>query len=155
MRERMGAGGYTYVSVLIVLVALALAAQTTWIPPGTEAKRAREAELLFEGMAYRDAIGSYWRAEPEDPAYPASLDDLLDDPRAPGTRHIRRLYGIEAGPPRWTEAWNAEGRIEGVILQIEGTPLKTAGFAPGLEELEDAERYSDWVFRFVPPEEQP
>ena len=148
-RRGRGQGGYSYISLLIVLVALAMAAQTPWIPSSTTARRMAEQELVFQGRAYRDAIRSYWELVPADPSFPATLEDLLDDPRRPGVRHIRRLYAPSIGG-EWEAIRGAGGGIAGVRPDSEETSMKQSGFAPDLQIEEPAETYRDWTFTFDP-----
>ena len=143
-----GEAGYTYVAILAVLAVMAIAAQTTAIPPRSERLRDAEAELLFRGEAYRRAVRSYWEAGPE-PRLPAELDDLLDDPREPGRRHIRRLYEDPMGEG-WTLLGGDDGGIAGVASSSGAAPRRTAFFAPGDEGFARARSYADWEFRFEP-----
>jgi type II secretory pathway pseudopilin PulG len=140
--------GYTYVAMLVVLVGLTLAAQVASVPSATTAKRAIETQIIFEGRAYRDAIASYWTFGDE-PELPTSLDDLLNDPRDPNVRHIRRLYD----PDGWRPEYSADGGIQGVFPNRSDAPLKQSGFAADLSDFAGAEAYEAWVFRFVPDEE--
>ena len=146
---RRGQGGYTYVSLLVILVAVTLAAQTTFVPSGTNAQRAAEAELIFRGMAYRDAIRSYYEHDPDSPAYPETLEALLSDPRAPEARHIRRLYDPPMGG-EWALIAADGGGIAGVAPKVESTPLKRVDFPSDLGLEEPVESYDDWAFRFEP-----
>ena len=141
--------GYTYVSVLAVLAVMAVAAQTTWIPSRSERLRDAEAELLFRGDAYRRAVASYWAAGGADPRLPSGLDDLLDDPREPGRRHIRRLYDDPLGGG-WTLLYGEDGGIAGVASSSPEAPRRRAFFPPGYEAFEEAGTYADWEFRFEP-----
>jgi hypothetical protein len=140
--------GYTYVAMLVVLVGLALAAQVTSVPSATTAKRAIEEQIIFEGRAYRDAIARYW-AFGDEPAYPASLDDLLNDPRDGSVRHIRKLYN----PDGWRAEYGADGGIQGVFPNRTDAPLKQSGFPVDLSDFGGAATYEAWVFRFQPQEE--
>ena len=50
-----------------------------------------EAELLYGGNQYRRAIERYYVSGPRQ--FPRALEDLLKDPRKPGTeRYLRKLY---------------------------------------------------------------
>lgn len=133
--------GYTYVTMLIVLVAGAITAQAAYIPSSTSAQRALEEQILFEGMAYRDAIQSYWELRGEN-RLPRRLEDLLRDPRDPSVRHIRELYAAEM----WDTEYGADGSIQGVVPKREGAPFKQSGFGSDLEAFEGAESYRDWRF---------
>ena len=133
--------GYTYVTMLIVLVAGAITAQAAYIPSSTSAQRALEEQILFEGMVYRDAIESYWEMRGEN-RLPLRLEDLLRDPRDPSVRHIRELYA----PDMWDVEYGADSGVQGVVPKRDGVPFKQSGFGGELEAFEGAESYRDWRF---------
>ena len=146
---------YLYVLLLIALIGMGLAAAgTLW---RTDAQRAREAELLFIGNQYRQAIKNYYELEPGQPRLPQSIDDLLEDNRRPDSvRHLRRAYrdpltGGELVPIR---APDNQG-IVGVVSQSPGRPYKLAGFLPEDETFSGAASYADWRFVFSFPATQP
>ncbi len=142
---------YLFVLMLIALIGMGLAAAgTLW---STDAKRAREVELLFIGDQYRQAIRSYYELEPNQPRLPQSIDDLLEDHRRPTiVRHLRRAYR----DPFTGEAFalilapNSQG-ISGVHSQSSGHPFKIAGFSAVDKAFAEAVTYADWQFVFVPP----
>ncbi len=144
--------GFTYLMVLIATVilgaGLALAGEV-W---HTTARREKEAELLFYGHQYREAIGRYYLAGQRQ--YPRALEDLLKDPRQPGTvRHLRRLYPDPVGDSgRWGLINAPQGGIMGVYSLSEGAPLKIGGFQIQDSSFEGATKYSDWKFVFAPVE---
>lgn len=146
---RSSEAGYTYISVLVMVVGVALAAQSTWIPASTTSKRASEDELIFRGTAYAQAIESYWRADPENPSFPSTLEDLLIDPRDGVTRHIRRLYEPVFSRD-WTIVQAEEGGIKGVSPGARIQPLKTANFPAEMIANTESQVYSDWIFAFEP-----
>ncbi len=141
--------GYTFATLLVVLVALALGAQATIIPTSTEVQRERERELIHRGLAYARAVESYWRADIENPAFPPSLDALLDDPRTEGRRHIRRLLAPVIATD-WRLVMAEDGGIAGVSPVSDKIPFKQADFPDGLTVPEDAGIYADWQFVFDP-----
>jgi type II secretory pathway pseudopilin PulG len=141
--------GFTYLAVLFAVAilsgGLALAGEM-W---DTAAQREREAELLFIGNEYRVAIRRYYHAGPQR-QYPASLEDLLEDPRRPGIeRYLRRLYPDPITGGQWVPIKGPEG-IVGVRSASEAVPLKTGGFAVRDAAFEGARRYSDWQFVHSP-----
>jgi type II secretory pathway pseudopilin PulG len=150
------ARGFTYLLVLFALAAMGLTLAGTGQVWQVAAQRDREAELLFIGNQFRQAIGSYYRLSPDGSAkYPATLQDLVEDPRFPTRqRHLRRLYrdpitgGFDWGLVR------AGDRIVGVHSLSQGTPLKTA-FEPRDAALQGALRYDQWVFRHDPGQAGP
>lgn len=142
--------GVTYPVVLTALLVMSLQAMTAVPLASTQAQREREAELLFRGQAYRDAIESYYRALPGAPQYPRSLDDLVRDPRFPLRRHLRTTYTDPVSNEDWLLIRAPDGGIAGVASASQQTPLKTGNFPAGLEVFEAAAVYRDWQFVFVP-----
>ncbi len=149
---KRGEAGYTFAAMLVLLVALALGAQATVIPTSTERQRAAEEELIHRGLAYARAIESYWRADPENPAFPPTLEALLDDPREDGRRHIRRLLDPVIAED-WTLIPAEGGGISGVAPDSNDAPFKRSGFPEGVDFPEDVTAYADWQFVFDPEKE--
>lgn len=139
-------GGYTYVAVLIVLVALAMGAQVATIPAKSALVRNDEAELLFRGQAYIAALESYQTAIEGDKSLPQKLEDLLNDRRSGRRRHIRRLYNDPLTGGAWKVLRNAEGRIHGVASTATGAPRKKAFFPEGMAGFASAKAYANWEF---------
>lgn len=145
---------YLFVLMLIALVGMGLAAAgTLW---RTDSQRAREAELLFIGDQYRQAIRSYYEFDPTQPRLPHSLDDLLEDNRHPGiARHLRRAYRDPVTGTEFALLRAEDGRgIVGVHSTSTDRPFKTAGFLPQDKTFSGTESYADWHFVFVPPASQ-
>jgi type II secretory pathway pseudopilin PulG len=142
---------YLYVLLLIALIGMGLAATgTLW---RTDAQRAREAELLFVGDQYRQAIRSYYQLDAAQPRLPLRIDDLLADNRRPDpVRHLRRAYPdpISGEPFVLIPAAKGPG-IVGVHSPSTQRPFKRAGFALENESFAEATRYSEWRFVFVAP----
>ena len=148
---RRRAKGFTYLAVLFAVAilsgGLALAGEM-W---ETSAQREREAELLFVGHQYRMAIQRYFLSGPQR-QYPRSLEDLLKDPRRPGTeRYLRRLYPDPITGKEWALVKAPDGGILGVHSLSEERPLKVAGFKLRDAGFEGAENYSDWKFVHAAP----
>lgn len=148
---------YLYVLLLIALIGMGLAAAgTLW---RTDSQRTREAELLFIGGQYRQAIRSYYQLDPGQPRLPQSVDVLLEDNRRPkAVRHLRRAYRdpLTGGELALIRTPDGKG-IVGVMSRAPGRPFKLAGFLPEDEAFSDAESYADWRFVFTPsaPQTQP
>jgi len=153
-RSRMG--GFSY---LIVLFAVALAG-TAMAGVGmswhTAQQREKERELLFIGNQIRAAIASYLVRGPGGaPRYPATLEDLVKDPRFPvPVRHLRKIYRDPmTGKAEWGLIAAPGGGIMGVYSVSEAAPLKRSGFdAPNLvfeertKALGDKMTYKEWQF---------
>lgn len=142
---------YLYVLLLIALIGMGLAATgTLW---RTDAQRAREAELLFVGDQYRQAIRSYYQLDAAQPRLPLRIDDLLADNRRPNpVRHLRRAYRDPVSGEPFVLIAAVEGPgIVGVHSPSTQRPFKRAGFSIENEAFTDATRYSEWRFVFAPP----
>jgi hypothetical protein len=116
------------------------------------AQREKEAELLFVGDAYREAIRQYYESSPAGhKRYPRSLDQLLRDDRFSfNRRHLRRLYRDPMTGKEWATVEAPEGGIMGVHSVSEAAPAKSGSFPAGYEAFEDAARYADWQFVYAP-----
>lgn len=152
-RLRRPAQGFGYVGMLFVLAILGVslgAMGTVW---KLEAGRAREQELLHIGQQFRWAICRYYQ-NPNAPEkrFPASLEDLLMDTRGSSSqRHLRRIYPDPVtGKPEWGLLKTPDGRIQGVFSPSDAPPIKIANFDVLNGRFENARRYSDWVFAYVP-----
>jgi type II secretory pathway pseudopilin PulG len=123
---------------------------TLW---SSTAQREKERELLFIGNEFRQAIESYYRRSPGASAYPKSLAELVEDKRFPMPQHhLRRIYADPmTGKAEWAlvEAPGGAG-IMGVHSRSESQPLKTGNFRSADAAFEEAKKYSDWQFVFVP-----
>jgi len=143
--------GFTYVGFLIAvaITGAGLAAYAEFASHA--AQREKEAELLFRGNQYREAIGSYYRKEQR---YPQSLEQLLEDKRYPmPVRHLRRLYSDPmTGAADWVVVEvPGGGGVMGVHSRSETEPIKTGNFLSKNRAFEDAEKYADWKFIHSPP----
>lgn len=147
--RRAGGFAYLFVLMLIALVGLGLAAAgTLW---RTESQRAREAELLFVGQQYRQAIQRYYELQPGQPKLPPDVDALLEDRRTlPPTRHLRRVWRDPFGGDLQTIPAPDGNGIVGVRSGSTRAPLKRTGFPPELAGFENAGSYAAWVFAFTP-----
>jgi len=146
-----GCRGFSYV-LLLFMVAL-----TGWALAGvaqvwhTLSIREKEAELLFIGKQFRDAIMRYAASSPGTPQYPKKLEDLLHDPRFPQIRrHLRQIYvDPMTGKANWGLVTGPDGVVLGVHSLSEDTPVKVAGF-PADEEFSTAKSYAEGKFVAVP-----
>jgi type II secretory pathway pseudopilin PulG len=145
--------GFTYLGILIVVMVMGAGLAATGTLWSTTAQREKERELLFIGNEFRQAIESYYRRSPGAPVYPKSLAELVDDKRFPMPQHhLRRIY---ADPMTGKNEWElveapGGGGIMGVRSRSESAPLKTGNFRNADAAFEEAKKYSDWQFVFVP-----
>lgn len=142
--------GFTYLGLLLAVAmgstALA-AAGSLW---SLEAKRDKEAELLFAGDQIRSAITAYQQKAPagQAHAFPKSLIELLDDKRWPTRRrHLRKVF-LDPMNARaeWGLVLAPDGGVMGVYSLSEGVPLKRGLFPADYAIFEEAKSYRDWRF---------
>lgn len=125
--------GFTYLMLLLALAigAAGLAALgTQW---RTTVQRDRELELLFRGGEIAAAIARYRAAVANQPEWPRSVEDLLEDRRGGQVRrHLRRYYTDPfTGKTDWVLTRTEDGGFRGVRSRSEAPALITRGFVPG------------------------
>jgi type II secretory pathway pseudopilin PulG len=143
--------GFTYLTALFMIAILSGGLALVGEVWHTQTQREREAELLFAGHEYRKAIERYYLTGPQR-QYPRTLEDLLKDPRRPGTeRYLRKLYRDPITGGEWGLVKAPDGGILGVHSLSEAKPLKTGGFKVRDAAFENAQRYADWKFIHIAP----
>ena len=149
--------GFTYIGILLAVIFLGIALSAVGTVWSTVAQRDREAELLFVGSAYRDAIRSYYIHSPGGARFPMALDELVEDHRFPVVqRHLRRLYADPTtGRADWELIQNESGAIIGVRSSSHKTPIKRANFTYADRTFKDADCYCDWQFVYAPTRGRP
>jgi type II secretory pathway pseudopilin PulG len=145
-------GGFSYVIVMFLVAVLSIVTVRAMENTLTMEKREKEAEALWRGMAYREAIRVYYESSPgTEKSYPQELKDLLYDARlVRPTRPLRRLYTDPLSGGEWGVVRNDAGRIIGVYPNSNAAPLKQAGFPDILATFTAAMHYSDWKFIYQP-----
>lgn len=145
--------GVTYMALLFVIAIMGVTLAATGMVWHTVAKRSKEAELLWVGQQYRQAIKQYYHATPGASGYPADLKDLLKDPRQLGTRrYLRKLY---PDPITGKDDWGLvktqdQKRITGVYSLSEDEPIKVANFDDVDKDFAGKSSYQEWKFVFSP-----
>ena len=143
--------GFTYMGVLFLAAIMAGGLALTGDVWHTYTTREKEAELLFVGNQYRKAIQRYYLSGPQR-QYPRSLEDLLKDPRQPGTvRHLRKLYPDPITGQEWVIVKAPDGGILGVHSTSEEPPVKIANHKARDSGFDGAQKYSDWRFIHTAP----
>jgi hypothetical protein len=144
--------GFTYLTVLFIVAILLGGLAMVGEMWETAAKREREADLLFVGNQYRRAIARFYEGTPGGvKRYPRTLEELLKDPRQPGTqRFLRRLYPDPFGGAEWGIVKAPDGGVAGVYSLSEEKPLKIANFKLRDAGFDGAQRYADWKFVYSP-----
>lgn len=145
--------GFTYLGVLILVAIMGVLLSLAGRVWHTESVREREAQLLFVGDQYRQAIRRYAEATPAGAArYPRALSDLLLDARRPEIeRYLRRLYPDPiTGSSEWGLVKAPDGGIAGVYSLSDAKPLKQANFPTADAAFDASGTYSDWQFVYAP-----
>lgn len=144
--------GYTYFGVLFIVMLISLALTGAVAVWEVEQRREKEAELLFIGQQYLDAITSYYHSAPGGTnEYPHTINELLLDPRSLTVkRHLRKPW-IDplTGSKNWGIVRTKAGGIAGVFSNAAGQPLKQAGFGFNEKLLAGKSSYQDWKFTFI------
>jgi type II secretory pathway pseudopilin PulG len=142
--------GFTYIGLLVAIVLIGLMLAAAGETARTTAQREREAELLFIGHQYRNAIARFYR---QNHRYPQALEELLNFASGgPQSAHyLRRLY---LDPMTRAADWvllQAPGSgINGVASASLQVPMKRSGFDFVDVGFEDAQTYADWTFVYDP-----
>ncbi|RZT01886.1 Type II secretory pathway, pseudopilin PulG [Duganella sp. CF402] len=142
--------GFTYVSLIIVVAIVGLVAASA-IKLGSVLQRSRaEQELLDIGAAFSDALKSYADATPQGmPPQPPSLQDLLKDPRFPGTRrHLRKIFvDPMTGKSEWGIVYRGDKiGVLAVFSLSDAKPVKIGNFPARYSGFEGKSHISDWKF---------
>ena len=151
--SRIGvSAGFTYLGVLFLIVFMGLALVAVAHVWHVSVQRDKEAELLFIGGQFREAIKRYSEISPGNASkqeFPKKLEELLEDKRF-GTftmRHLRKVYvDPMTGKRDWEVVILPGIGIVGVHSKSEGIPIKTSGFAVEFDKFSEAKNYTDWVF---------
>lgn len=151
-KRRSSERGFTYVLVLAAVIVLGIVVEVTTVLSSQVKRAEQEAELLYRGMTYRNAIRSYYRVNG---TYPRALEDLVRDNRHPDKHHLRALYPDPMTPPGaenggWTLVRDSGGGIRGITSSSSVEPRKKANFPKGFEQFESATGYTQWLFEYVP-----
>jgi hypothetical protein len=144
--------GVTYFWVLLLLFLIALGLGKLLDAGRLSGQRAREADLLFTGNLYRNAIHQYVLSTPAGgQPYPEKIEDLLHDPRYPVVRrYLRRTYPDPMTGEPFVPVPAPEGGVMGVRSASQKKPLKTAGFQESQASFAHARTYRDWEFSDPP-----
>lgn len=145
--------GFTYLSLLFIIVLMGLAASVTGQVWSKAAQREKEAELIFRGTEFVRAIGDYYQSSPGAKSYPKTLEDLTKDSRYPGTkRYLRRVYEDPfTGKADWVVIEVPGGGFNGVKSRSVKKTIKKGNFPSELIGFENKATYSGWEFKYQPP----
>ena len=145
MSSGSGQRGFTYLAALL-LVAVSGAALAAGAELWSHARqREKEAELLWIGNQFKQAIGLYYHRSPGSvKRYPQKLEDLLEDRRHLNTaRYLRKIYTDPlTGKAEWGVIPAPGGGIAGVYSLSAARPIR---------QVDGAHSYADWRFTYLPP----
>ena len=152
-----GQRGAILLLMLVMVSILGLAASMAGQTWSNTMQKAREAELLWRGQQYQQAIASYYDVKHgSQQMLPAKLEHLLRDPRFPSVvRHLRKLYNDPMTGEDWQLVTDPAERIIGVRSSSGLEPFRKDGFPESLSKLRDKASYSEWEFAFVPTKGKP
>lgn len=141
--------GFSYVVVMFLIAVLSIVSVRALEYTLTAEKRSKEAELLWKGAAYREAIRLYYQSGKE---LPENLQALIYDGRQSiPERHLRKLYRDPiTGSKEWGEVRDANKKLIGVYSLSDAKPIKQNGFPDGVRGYENAMHYRDWKFVYQP-----
>jgi len=153
MRNARRQQGFTYLIALFMVATLSIVTLRALENSLTKDRRAKEAELLFVGQAYQQAIMNYYQNSPGTAkAYPKNLEALLEDKRTSTLqRPLRRLYfDPMTASQDWGTLKDSDGNVMGVYSKSTQQPIKVNGFPPTLNNLIGAKSYTEWQFFYTP-----
>jgi type II secretory pathway pseudopilin PulG len=152
--SRSGQKGFTYLALMITVAVGGAVLASIGELTSHAMQRDKEADLLFVGQQYRQAIAAYYERSPGGAKrFPQKLDDLLQDKRYPNVqRYLRRPYPDPiTGKTDWGLVEAPGGGIMGVYSLSDAPPVKNGGFFKRDESFNDALRYADWKFFYAAP----
>ena len=141
--------GFTLMGAMIMVAAMGAGLAAYGQMASHAAQREKEAELLFRGNQYRQAIEAYYKKEQK---YPKALAELVEDKRYPTpAHHLRKLYPDPiTGQADWGIMEAPGGGVMGVFSKSDAEPIKSGGFSLANKTFADAKRYMDWQFFYNP-----
>lgn len=152
--KRKNTQGFTYLAVLFVVALLSLNLTLASTLYSFAQKREREAQLIFVGNQFKQAISSYYQSTPgTQKRYPTNLQELLQDNRFVSTRrHLRKIF---IDPITHTKDWGLviapDGGVMGVYSLSSKNALKISGFEITNVAFEGKSQYNEWEFTYLPP----
>ena len=149
-RPARNEAGFTYVGLVFFVAILGLVGAATLKVDTLLRRAAAEQDLLEIGAEFSEALRSYAAATPRGyPTAPPTLQELLKDPRFPGTRrHLRKIF---VDPITGKDEWGIvyQGDKIGVLAVYslsQAQPLKVANFDARFLNFENKEHLSEWKF---------
>ena len=145
--------GYSYLVAMFTVAVVAVLSTRAIERTSTMERRNKEAQLLFVGQAYLNAIQTYYQNSPgTTKQYPPDLPSLLQDTRLTTmSRPLRKLYlDPITNNAQWGIVPAAGGGVMGVYSLSQQKPIKVGGFPPLLAGFAGATSYQNWQFIYQP-----
>ena len=152
-----GQRGAMLILLMVMVVIMGLTAGLAGQSLRDSVQRAREAELLWRGQQYQEAISSYYAVKhgPQN-MLPTDLDALIRDPRFPNVvRHLRKAYKDPMTGEDFELIKDPAERIIGVRSTSSLEPFKKDGFPLALNNFKGRVSYQEWEFVFQIPRTKP
>lgn len=151
MVGRVRQQGVTYLWLLFLVFLLGLGLGKSLEVYSFALQREKEADLLYVGGLYRNAIRQYYQSSPGlVKKYPARLEDLLRDPRLPGThRYLRKLYIDPVSGAPFIPIQAPEGGIWGLRSVSTGKPIRQFPDLSTDRPVPSVSTYQDWRFIYA------
>jgi type II secretory pathway pseudopilin PulG len=147
---RRGQGGFTYIGLVVLVAVLGMVGAATLKVGVLLQRTAAEQDLLEFGAAFSEALRSYAAATPPgQPQQPATLQELLKDPRFPTVRrHLRKVFvDPMTGKAEWgLMTMGDKTGIIGVYSLSTARPFKIGNFDARFVNFDNKEKISDWKF---------
>ena len=137
-------GGFTYLAILFVVMITGLGIASLSESWSHARQREKEAELLWVGNQFKQAIGLYYERSPGAvKRYPEKLEDLLKDSRFIATqRYLRRIYADPiTGKVDWDPIAAPGGGMMGVRSRSDKKPIG---------KMSTVSAHRDWEFVYEP-----
>jgi len=140
-------GGFTYLLLLIFLSVLSVMLLKSLDTEKMHHRERQEAELLFRGEQYRQAIAAYRAAG--NGCFPVRVEQLTLDKRGPRPRYHLRQAWVDplTNNKTWGAIYDPQGRWIGVRSLGKGEPRRKAGFSHDADSFSKAKSYYDWTFK--------
>lgn len=144
--------GFTLPMMLVVMAGLGYAATTAHMSTRYRLAREREAELIFRGLAYAQAVKSFYIAEndPTKRRLPRNLEELENDPRFAHRRHIRVLYIDPQTGGKFRVLMDGNGGVKGVASASNSRLFQRTKISDAIPFAAGAERYDQIAFEIDP-----
>lgn len=146
--------GFTYLAALFLIAFVGTGLAFTGEIRSHARQREKEAELLWVGNQFKQAIGLYYQRSPGAvKRYPEKLEDLLEDRRYLSMqRYLRRIYTDPVtGKAEWGLVPAPGGGIMGIHSTAASEPIRSAPLARDDKSAASATSYRDWRFVYKPP----